>query len=249
MSTRAARLSPLRSRKSRSNAHLAAVFFTPTAMIAALGIVLILSLLKASALRLDESQQKAERRLAQSVVATLLINLQKSTADYANWDDMYDQFSTGPNPQWAKENLGVYASDTFLLSHIFVLGPDGSARYAFMSRHSDAVPDPSDIDVLASVVDAAMRDWKPEVIGAIGGTMSVNGRPHLVAISPIAVNSGARKGLGERPQYALVFIHGLDNARLATIATDFGLTGLRAVNGAAGDLPLASPLGAASPFS
>ena len=80
------------------------------------------------ALRLDESQQSAERRLAQSVITTLVSNLQKSTADYANWDDMYDQFSTGPDPQWVKENLGPYAIGTFGLSHILVLSASFSRR-------------------------------------------------------------------------------------------------------------------------
>lgn len=249
MSTPAARPQTPLEPKRRSNGYLAAIFFAPTAIIIALGIVLILSLLKTSALRLDESQQSAERRLAQSVITTLVSNLQKSTADYANWDDMYDQFSTGPDPQWVKENLGPYAIGTFGLSHILVLSGDSSTRYGVMSRSSDAVPDPSDIDALADVVQSVMRDWRSGVFTSVGGTMSIDGKPHLVAVSPIAVNSEMRLPLQEQPQYALAFLQGLDDARLATLADDFGLMGLRTAVSSAGDLSLASPLGPSSPFS
>jgi signal transduction histidine kinase len=232
-----------------SHAYLAAMFFAPTGLIVVVGIVLMLSLLKASALRLDQSQQNAELRLARSVMATLVTNLQKSVADYANWDDMYDQFSTGPNPQWVKENLGPYATDAFTLSHILVLGTDGSIRYAFMSRTADASPDPAEIGALGGLVQKAMGDWRPGVIKATGGAARMAGRPHLVAISPIAVNSATRKALGGTPQAALMFLIRLDEPRLAALASDFGLTGLRATAGAEGDFPLVDPLGQPSGFS
>lgn len=249
MSPRADRVQTPPESERRSSGHLAAIFFAPTAMIIALGIILILSLLKTSALRLDQSQQNAERRLARSVITTLVTNLRKSTADYANWDDMYDQFTTGPDPQWVKENLGPYAIGTFDLSHVLVIAPDSSTPYGVMSRSSDAVPDPSDIEALADVAQSVMRDWRPGVVTSVGGTMSIAGRPHLVAVSPIAVNSESRRSLQEQPQYALAFVQGLDDARLATLADDFGLTGLSIALGADGDLALAGPSGPSSPFS
>jgi len=236
-------------RKRNSNAYLAAVFFAPTVLIVALGIVLILSLLKSSALRLDESQQSAERRLAQSVVKTLVTSLQKSTADYANWDDMYDQFSMRPAPQWVKENLGPYAVEAFSLSHILVIAADGSISYGFMSRTADRAPDLADIDVLDEFAQSAMRSWQPGVFTAIGGAVSLGGQPHLVALSPIAVNSETRVMRGDKPGYTLVFVRALDDAHLATLASDFGLTGLKAAYGGNGALPLTDPLGRSTALS
>ena len=229
--------------KRKSNAYLAAVFFAPTVLIVVVGIVLILSLLKSSALRLDESQQSAERRLAQSVITTLVTSLEKSTADYANWDDMYDQFSTGPAPQWVKENLGPYAVDAFDLSHILVIGADGSIRYGFMSQTADGAPDPADIEILNGFVQSSMRSWQPGTFKAIGGAVSLGGRPHLVALSPIAVNSEMRSALGEKPENTLVFVRGLDDTHLASIASDFGWPSLRTAPGGNGTLPLMDPLG------
>ena len=227
----------------RSNTHLAALFFAPTCFIVALGIVLILSLLKTSALRLDQSQQSAELRLAQSVVTTLVTALEKSVVDYANWDDMYDQFAKSPDPQWARENLGPYAIDAFGLSHILVLAADGSIKYDFTSQpEADGRPDPAEIAALHGFVQSAMSSWRVETITSMGGAISIHGRPHLVAISPIAVNSEARKLLGDKPRNSLVFLQDLDENRLAGIGSAFGLTGLRTTFGADGIVPLDDPL-------
>jgi len=227
----------------RSNTHLAALFFAPTCFIVALGIVLILSLLKSSAVRLDQSQQSAELRLAQSVVTTLVTALEKSVADYANWDDMYDQFAKSPDPQWARENLGPYAIDAFGLSHILVLAADGSIKYDFTPQpEADGRPDPAEIAALHGFVQSAMSSWRVETITSMGGAISIHGRPHLVAMSPIAVNSEARKLLGDKPQNSLIFLQDLDENRLAGIGSAFGLTGLRTTFGADGIVPLDDPL-------
>ena len=227
----------------RSNTHLAALFFAPTGFIVALGIALILSLLNSSALRLDQAQQSAEDRLAQSVVTTLVTALKKSVADYANWDDMYDQFVTQPDAQWAKENLGPYAVDAFGLSHILVLAADGSIKYDFTPQAgTDGRPDPSEIAALQGFAQSAMNSWQAGAIRPIGGAVGIHGQPHLVAISPIAVNSEARKALGQTPRNSLIFVQDLDESRLAAIGSDFGLTGLRTTFGADGILPLADPL-------
>ena len=229
--------------KRNSNAYLAAVFFAPTALIVALGILLTFSLLKGSAVRLDDAQQDAERRLARSVVMTLVTSLEKSTADYANWDDMYDQFRTRPSAQWVKENLGPYATDAFSLSHILVIGADGSIKYAFMSKAADGAPELADLDILNAFAQSTMRSWQPGKFKAIGGAMSLGGRPHLAAISPIAVNSETRVALQEKPENTLVFVRALDDEHLAEIASGFGLTGLKAVNGGDGTFALTNPLG------
>ena len=227
----------------RSNAQLAALFFAPTGFIVALGIVLILSLLNSSALRLDQAQQGAEDRLAQSVVTTLVTALEKSAADYANWDDMYDQFMTQPDAQWARENLGPYAVDAFGLSHILVLAADGSIKYDFTPQPvTDGRPDPAEIAALQGFAQSAMNSWRTGTIMPIGGAVSIHGQPHLVAISPIAVNSEARRALGQAPQNSLIFVQDLDESRLAAIGADFGLMGLRTTFGADGILPLTDPL-------
>ena len=229
--------------KRSSNVYLAAVFFAPTALIVVLGILLTFSLLKSSALRLDDAQQNAERRLARSVVMTLVTSLQKSTADYANWDDMYDQFATQPAPQWVKENLGPYAVDAFSLSHILVIGADGSIKYGFMSKTADGTPELADLDILNEFAQSTMRSWQPGEFKSIGGAVTLGGRPHLAALSPIAVNSETRVALREKPANTLVFVRALDDAHLAEIASDFGLTGLKAANGGDGTLTLMDPLG------
>ena len=229
-------------RKRQSNAYLAAVFFAPTALIVALGILLILSLLNSSAVRLDQSEQNAERRLAKSVIATLVTTLEKSVADYANWDDMYDQFSARPDPQWAKENLGPYVVDAFSLSNILVVGADGSVKYSFTTpSEPDGAPNTEDIAAIGGLVKSALKSWQAGSIKAVGGAMSVHGQPHLVAISPIAVNSETRRSRGDRPQNVLVFVHGLDDAHLTALGSDFGLNGLRAAQGAEGMLSLVGP--------
>jgi signal transduction histidine kinase len=111
-----------------------------------------------------------------------------------------------------------------------------------MSQTADA-PDPADIDVLNEFAQSAMRSWQPGTVKAIGGAMSLAGRPHLVALSPIAVNSETRVALGEKPENTLVFVRALDDAHLAVIAADFGLAGLEAARGGNGTLPLVDPLG------
>lgn len=227
----------------RSNAQLAALFFAPTGFIVALGILLILSLLNSSALRLDQAQQSAEDRLAQSVVTTLVTALEKSVADYANWDDMYDQFTAQPDAQWARENLGPYAVDAFGLSHILVLASDGSIKYDFSPQPvTDGRPDPAEIAALSRFAQSAMESWQAGTIRPIGGAVSIHGQPHLVAISPIAVNSEARRALGQTPRNSLIFVQDLDESRLAVIGSDFGLTDLRTTFGADGILPLPDPL-------
>jgi signal transduction histidine kinase/sensor domain CHASE-containing protein len=238
-------------KKLSSNSFLVALLSVPTAIIIAVGIAIIVVLLRNSAARLDASREDTERRLAQSVVTTLESALQKNVADYANWDDMYDKFAAAKlDAQWTKENLGPYAVNAFDISDMLVVRTDGSISYNY-SAPSENGPDavPGEHAEINAVVQSIMKSWRPGNVVGYSGVASYRGQPHLVAISAIAVNSEKRMKTGAVPTHALIFMRQMNSKVLSRLATDFGLVDLHVADNGMGMVPLAGPLGAPTGFS
>lgn len=238
-------------RKPSSNSMLFAILVVPTVVIIAVGILLTLMLLRNSAARLDASEEDAERKLAQSVVATMETGLKKSLADYANWDEVYDTFAAAkPDPQWIKENLGAYATETFDLSSVLVITSNGTIKYNYAApTESSGEINAVEQAQFAKAARFILQDWQRGVVKGFAGAASFRGKPHIVALAPITLNSEKRMNTGARPGNLLVFIRPMNGAVLGRLAQDFGLVGLHVVSRNDGMVPLTSPLGAPAGYS
>ena len=222
----------------------------PTVIIVAVGLGLILFLLRSSAARLDAAQQEAESRLAHSVITTRQTVLEKNVADYASWDEMYDHSSKLIGPQWAKENLGPYSVGAFGLSRLLILGADGSIKYSFSTDRgeNDALTE-REATQLKTWAHLVLVKWQPGVFKGFSGVMPISSRPYLVALAPISVSSERRLAQGQTPASVLIFARELDGSVLGKLGSDFGLKNLRVTTSASGLLPLNGLEDAPSQFS
>jgi signal transduction histidine kinase len=216
--------------------------------IVAIAAGLLVTLLKTSAERLDQQQQATESVIVRSVVKRQLAKLETNVTDYALWDDMYDRFQSGVDPQWDVENLGRYGAVTFQISDVLAFAANGALAYDYNAKADDAVPVAAvDLERLSALAVPLIAEGRAGKFRAVTGVVEFSGRPFYIAMHAIGVASEKRKAGRERPNFALVYLKPIDAAYLSTAAADFNLGGL-SVARAGWMVALPGPAGSLSQF-
>ncbi len=215
----------------------------PTTILFVASAAFAVWILFASADRLDRAAYEGERRLALSGVENGVQRLSKAVADYAFWDEMYDQFHVHFDPQWAKENLGPYVVDAFSADIVLVADAKGRPVYQYSRADNDAfrVQD-SDRPQIGRAAARALATWKPGEISSVAGTLVLNGKRYMAAAGPIAVSGEERLKTAAQPAFALFYLEALDGNWLDALSKTFHLRDLKVVDATVGATPLPAML-------
>ncbi len=197
---------------------------------------LTLGLLLWSAKRQDDIAIAGSRHLAESALSVVSSNLAKILIDYTWWDDAYENIAEAFDPDWFDEYFadGPYLRDNFGITASFAVTPDNQVL-----RHmydSEPFPDTEALDLtdhvdggVLKLIDSARRRVDGEFL-APTGLLKVGGRSYVAAariVQPYSEELVAQVGDTPENSYVTIFMRPLDDELLQSLATDFGLDGLR----------------------
>jgi signal transduction histidine kinase/DNA-binding response OmpR family regulator len=194
--------------------------------------------LSVSSDRISAASFDGERQLARSAVHTGIQRIAKAVADYAFWDQMYNQFHGKYDPQWSKDNLDDYVLDAFEVDVVLVADASGNVKYDH-SRNGQFPLAAEERAVLGKAVAQALRGWKPGESSATAGTLTLGGQAYMVALGPISLSDELSVDPNKKPKLALAYLEALGTEWSERVSTIFGLQGVRV--SAAGNEAVAMP--------
>jgi len=189
----------------------------------------------------DRRAAAMSRHIAQSAVRAKIGFMNKALTQYAVWDDPIERVLLHFEPEWADNTIGPYVFDELHVEQSYVVGADGTLRYAMRGRK--AGPAERRIDAgLALLAAAAARQ---PVSVPLGQVMLVDGQPAVVGIQKIAASTDKYAAVDTKA--AMVFVDMLDTPMLDEIGRTYALAGLRLgsepQDGATGAIALKGPTG------
>lgn len=218
-----------------------------TAAIFCACIGVILWFVQISTHSLDHTQTVGEYRLLTTVIDTFQRNAAKSIADYAGWDELYDQFQRKPLAAWEKANLGPYITKTFGVNDVLVATIHGRVVYYYSSNRR-AILAPSDAQSLVALIHRAAELDRQRLRIAVSGVIRFQNAPTLLVASPIYLTSAERLARGENAHFVLIETRTLTEAVLDRFGREYGLRGLRISTANVPGVALLTPAHAPSGF-
>ncbi len=202
----------------------------PVALLVCLSTLSLPAILWFAAGRLDQLALDNSLRLAHSALADLEEQVGSSTADYALWQEAFENLHLRLDPDWADANVGPYVAETWGYDFSFVLSPDDRTVYAMADgerRPLDALAmfGPS-LGALAR--EARFANAEPGT--AVLGLLKQSGKVMIAAASAISAQAGPAPPPGARS--VLVFMQALDAALLDKVSQRYLLTDLHLVTDA-----------------
>ncbi len=207
--------------------------------------VLIVSIVAIGALAviMAQSQDRLAKdnsvHLARSVLDEIERQLARQLVDYSYWDVAVDKLVTELDPEWADNNVGIYAYDSLGMASSFVLDANDQTVYAMIDgerREDNALTRfAGGIDKLLDRARAAPPTAEPV---PASGFLTVNGAVHFAAASRLTTyvqEGGSEQAIGT--ESVLMFTKALDADMIAEIGKNYLLV----------DLRLAPPAGAMLP--
>lgn len=209
----------LASKQAKSTFQRTVIF--PVQAVVGLMIILVIGIAFWVAQELSKDVQSRERALASVAVRERLSLLEKTTDDYAFWDDAYDRAGSS-DPDWTDANIALPVAQKYGFRIIGVIDRDGRTEFGRQGDHRFLQP-------MATVLSGGFTKLLNEVATAgnsvtVSGILLVDGEAALVAVSRIRPFEG-QVDATRQPRF-LVFVDILNAHQLATIANAYLLPGL-----------------------
>ncbi len=184
---------------------LAGQLLTPTIAIALLFTVLISGFLIYWPSSMDRASREREEALVTNGFTARVAELEALISPNANWDDAVQNLAVAYAPDWARDNVGVYFTDTSGFQFAYVLDAEGRPIYG---RQDGGDVEPSRF----SVLDPASR----AIVGQV--------RAAEVARGPIGATAGGGVAISQPIQSSTIaLISGQPTVLTATLVQpDFG---------------------------
>ena len=128
---------------------------TPFVLAVLIIIVSSAIVINVSARGQDRIAAESSHTLVRALVTGFERDLDRLVYDYSWWDLAVANLVEGLNKDWADDNIGTYAAETFDLSETFVVSPDNGTKIAYV----DGVPSLEDARTyFGSALDILIRD-------------------------------------------------------------------------------------------
>lgn len=197
----------------------------------------------------DRIAAEASETLVRALVSGFESDLDRLIYDYSWRDVAVENLVLDLNKDWADNNIGTYAAETFGLSESFVVQPDNGTKIAYV----DGVPSRADardyfgpdLDVLVRAARAASM-FEPE---PKAGYFLRDGNLHLVTVSALTPENPIGAETERRVRDVLVYGRQISAEFLNELSAGFAIDELAIVHvPPAGDpsrilLPLPAPHG------
>tara|TARA_R110002110_G_scaffold85816_4_gene223905 strand:- start:249978 stop:251666 length:1689 start_codon:yes stop_codon:yes gene_type:complete len=133
----------------------------------------------------DQIAAEASETLVRALVSGFESDLDRLIYDYSWWDVAVENLVLDLNKDWADNNIGTYAAETFGLSESFVIQPDNGTKIAYV----DGVPSRADAwDYFGPGLDVLVRDARAASMfepAPVAGYFLRDGNLHLVTASAL----------------------------------------------------------------
>lgn len=198
----------------------------PVQAVVGLMIILIIGIVFWIAHELSKDVQARESALASVAVKERLSLLEKTTDDYAFWDDAYLRAGSA-DPEWTDANVALPVAQKYGFPIIGVVDVQG--RTEFGRQGDSRFLKPMDTVLAGGFTDLLQELTPLDSRVTVSGILLVDGEAALVAISRIRPFEG--EVYAARPPRFLVFVDILNAHQLATIAKAYLLPGLEISQG------------------
>ncbi|MFD1702497.1 diguanylate cyclase domain-containing protein [Methylopila henanensis] len=210
----------------------------PVSLLVAVMIVACIAAAVWVAQRQTADMQARERALAETALATRAAALEKTTNDYAHWDETYDRVAKQGDAEWFGENVVRPATDEYGAHLVAVV--DGEGAVVLGSRDGAEISGPLAAILQGGFGVLAHRVGADGGVETASGLLLLDGAPALVALSrirPYAEDRGAEPA--EPRMLALVDL--LGPAQLEALSKAYLLPGLRVAKAARHDASVRIP--------
>lgn len=217
---------PPRSFESRVFWRLVTPFVLAVLVVAASAAIVI----NLSARGQDRNAAETSETLVRALVSGFEDDLDRLVYDNSWWDEGYENLVTSLNKDWADNNIGTYAAETFGLSESFVLTPDNRTKIAYVH----GVPSLDDAlsyfgPGLMRLVQAARRAsmFEPE---PVSGYFLRDGKLHLVAAGALTRENPIGAQTERHVREVLVYGRQISTEFLAELSAGFAIDDLALVH-------------------
>lgn len=202
----------------------------PVQAVVGLMIILVIGMAFWIAHELTKDVEARERELASVAVGERLSLLEKTTDDYAFWDDAYLRAGSS-DAQWTDANIAIPVAQKYGFRIIGVVDDEG--RTEFGRRGDNRFQEPMDAVLAGGFTKLLQQLTSSGSRPTVSGILLVDGEAALVAVSRIRPFEGQLDV--SRQQRFLVFVDVLDAPQLAAIAKAYLLPSLRISNAPVAD--------------
>lgn len=193
-------------------------------------VLAVLIIIVSSALVINLSARGQDRiavessyTLVRALVTGFERDLDRLVYDYSWWDLAVANLVEGLNKEWADDNIGTYAAETFDLSETFVVSPDNGTKIAYV----DGVPSLEDARTyFGSALDILIRDARASSMfepTPASGYFMRDGGLHLVSVSALTLENPIGAETERRARHVLIYGQQLTAALLDEISSGFGI--------------------------
>lgn len=193
----------------------------PVSLMVAAMILAVIAALVWIARSQTEDLLSRERSLAASALEERRSVIEKTTDDYAYWDDAFTHTVTLNDPAWVDENIARPIAEKY-----------GFRLASVVDERGDAISGAFDGAAYLGPLDRILQGGFPQLLSRLSGRNTATGMlmlgdvPAIVAVSrirPFAVPSPS----APRPERFLVFVDALDHLQLARLSKAYLLPELR----------------------
>ena len=193
---------------------------------------------------LDHSEQEESAFYTRKAVQSLEKSLRVTVKDYAFWSDAYKHLHVTVDSDWAyaRGNVGATLYQDFGFQGLFVVNDVNHTVYAVVEGKLHSIELSQWLDQpLTEIIEQARAGADNET--PVTAFINVRGSPALVAAAAITPGTDPTVIPDGRPASVLIFVDILDNAKLATIGDDFGVSKLHVASADDIGQTLVFPLG------
>jgi diguanylate cyclase (GGDEF)-like protein len=198
----------------------------PLVFLLVVSLLSILAIILYSITQVNEDARIASEDNVTAIIADKLSQQETLTKDYAFWDDTIQHAYLSINSKWIEQNVGVYLTNTFKVSDLFIL--DGQNKPVLLLKEGQL-----EKSNYSSISKSALTNLikKARLSGAlpvpVSGVLLINNHPAIVGISVLTPEDGT---VLPAPRPVLVVAKRLEATQLLEISKQYRLKNLSFVS-------------------
>ncbi|VVT48096.1 hypothetical protein UYSO10_2028 [Kosakonia radicincitans] len=175
---------------------------------------------------LQQTEQRQKMHLLTKALENRQENLRLHLADYANWDDAFQNLTSTVNVHWAwdRQNLGKSLFNKFQYEGVFVLSPDGVTRYSVLDGQPGQVSFEAWLGV--NLTDSLITTLANNQGIAFSRLITIHDQPTLVAASWITSDDYAAAGINPSEHAVMIFVDKLTPQKFQQLGDEYEIKGL-----------------------